>query len=114
MTGAEAAREAGRVCVRITNGRDCYHPETRTIFLSAGTYHGADAGAVYRALHEAGHARQHEERPFWFSFHYARLFRLAIERDAWKRAERWMRDFGLEPEAVRGERERGLGSYRGE
>jgi len=112
MTGAEAAMSvAGRGCVRMTHGRDCYHPETRTVFLSAETYHGWDAGAVYRALHEAAHARQHAGRPFWFSLRHVRLFRLWIERDAWSRADGWLRGLGLSPAEVRAEREKGLRSY---
>ena len=104
---------AGRECVRLTMGRDCYHPETRMIFLSAESYHGRDAGAVYRALHEAAHARQHAERPLWFSLRNVCLFRLWIEWDAWARAEVWMRGLGFAPESLGPVRDKGMMSYAG-
>lgn len=111
-TGAEAAGAViGRDFVRLTHGRDCYHPETRTIYLSEATYHGTDAGAVYRALHEAGHARQHAERPVWFALRNIWVFRLWIEWDAWRRAATWMRAMGLDAEAARAVRDEGMKSY---
>jgi Zn-dependent membrane protease YugP len=111
-TGFEAAASVvGRERVRVTRGRDCYHPGTRTVFLSAETWRGSDAGAICRALHEAAHARQHAERPVWFSLRDVRMFRLRIERDAWVRAGKWMRDLGFGPGAMRDEMERGLGTY---
>lgn len=114
ITGAEAAiAVAGRGHVRITRGRDCYHPETRTVFLSEASYHGWDPASIYRALHEAAHARQHLERPLWFSLRNVRLFRLAIERDAWNRADVWMRRLGFDPGKTGEERKRGLSSYEG-
>jgi Zn-dependent membrane protease YugP len=114
MTGAEAAGSvAGSGRLRLTRGRDCYHPETGMIFLSAQTHGGSDAGAIYRALHEVAHARQHIERPVWFSLRNVHFLRRWIERDAWRRADVWMRGMGLEPEDVKAERERGLGSYAG-
>ena len=114
VTGAEAAvAVAGREHVRLTRGRDCYHPETLTVFLSEESYHGWDAGSIYRALHEAAHARQHVERPLWFSLRNVRLFRLGIEQDAWRRADVWMKRLGFDPEEARGEKEMGLRTYAG-
>lgn len=112
MNGAEAAASVvGRERVRVTRGRDCYHPGTRTVFLLEETYHGTGAGAVFRALHEAAHARQHLERPAWFALRNWRFFRLWIERDAWRRAEEWMRELGFEPGVADEEKELGLRSY---
>jgi len=114
MTGAEAAALViGRERVRVTRGRDCYQPETRMLFLSWETWHGTGAGAIYRALHEAAHARQHIERPLWFSQRHVPLLRLRIERDAWRRAELWMREMGLDPQGASVEKELGLASYAG-
>ena len=113
-TGAEAAAwVVGAERVRMTHGRDCYHPETRTVFLSEATWHGLEPEALYRALHEAAHARQHAERPLWFSLRNVWVLRLWIEWDAWRRADVWLRGFGWEPGAVRAVRDAGLGSYTG-
>jgi len=111
-TGAEVAAifAAGRR-VLVTRGRDCYQPETRTIFLSEQTYRGTDAGAIYRALHEAAHARQHAGRPVLFALRNAQPIRLWLERDAWRQAAEWMRKTGLDPEAAKVEETRCLRSY---
>ena len=111
-TGAEAAAVvAGRKRVRMTRGRDCYHPESRTVLLSEETWRGTDALSVYCALHEAAHARQHIERPLWFSLRHVRLARFWIEWDAWRRAGIWLRDRGWETEGLRDERNKRLRTY---
>ncbi len=81
------------------------------MFLSEETWGGSDAWAVYRALHEAGHARQHEERPVWFSLRNLKPVRVWIEWDAWRRAGVWLRRLGWEPADLRERRNKELGSY---
>lgn len=46
--------------VKVVIGKfDHYDPATKTIHLRPETIQGADPNAIFRACHEAGHARQH-------------------------------------------------------
>jgi Zn-dependent membrane protease YugP len=114
MTGAGLARSlVGHEHVKQTLAHDCYHPETGCIYLSAATYEGTDEVSLYCALHEVAHRQQHEQIPNRFALRWIPLMRLWLEYDAWRRADRMLRDMELfDPAIVRMVRDAALMRYR--
>lgn len=75
LSGADIAkkmlRESGINDVQVTSVEgvltDHYNPETKTVNLSNGVYHGRNISAAAVAAHECGHAVQHAEAYSWLT-----------------------------------------------
>lgn len=76
LSGADMAKkmlsDSGIYDVTVTSVSgtltDHYNPETKTVNLSDGVYHGRNISAAAVAAHECGHAIQHAEAYAWLSF----------------------------------------------
>ena len=114
MSGAQAARNCiGHDRVKETLCDDCYDPRTGCVFLSCGTFHGIDAGSIYRALHEAAHAQQEDQMPLRFSLSWLWPVRLWLEHNAWNRAPVMMRRLtDADPVTLEGIRSKCIGTYK--
>ena len=90
---AEWALGAGRVFV--TRGRTCYQPELRSVYLAGAMCFSRRVECVMEALHECGHAEQHEAHRVLFALRNFWPVRWWLEEDAWRRAHALGEKLGL-------------------